>query len=401
MKTFCTVLSLGLSLQGVQAEDWPVWRGPAQDGISKEKNWRSDWGGDEPKQLWKANVGAGFSAMTISQGRLFTMGLTGKTENIVCLDAVKGTQFWKHSYPTAFKPMYYEGGTSGTPTVEGDHVFVLGQMGELFCLKASDGKVVWEKNIKKELDLKVGMWGFTGAPLVHGDLLILNAGTHGVAVNKKSGAVAWKSGTGGNGYASPVLFNQNGKSLVALFSERMLFAVDAASGAKIWEFPWETQYDINSADPIIHQGELFFGSGYGRGGALLKIASSAPEKVWEKKEVQYQMNPGLHIDGYVYGPLRNADDKPALGCVEWATGKIAWEEKSTGVGALTAADGKLIVLSDKGEIVIAEANPTAFKEVSRFQAVTGKCWTAPVLSHARLYSRNSKGDLVCHDLSKK
>jgi outer membrane protein assembly factor BamB len=390
---------IACALQTAAAADWPHWRGPNHDGTSRESEWRSTWDGD-PKTLWRAKVGEGYSSMSVANGRLFTMGLSGKSESVHCFDALTGAEVWKHSWPSTFKPQFYEGGTSGTPTVDGTRVYVFGQSGELMALDAKTGKPTWEKNVAKELGLKPGVWGFVGAPLVDDGRLILNAGTHGTAVDKNSGRVVWSSGTEDTGYSTPVPFTQGGRNLVALMGREAVFAVDRGTGKLAWKHPWKTKFDVNAADPIIVDGQMLVSSGYGHGAALLSLTNTGASMVWENTKLRCQMTPGVVLGGHVYAFDGNADEKPALTCLEWRSGKLKWRQDGLGLGTVTAAANKLIILSEKGELVIADANPNAFAPISRAQILGGKCWTIPVLANGLLYARNWKGDLVCVDLRK-
>jgi outer membrane protein assembly factor BamB len=379
--------------------DWPQWRGPNHDGVSKETNWNPQWQG-EPKRLWSAKVGEGFSSMTVAQGRLFTMGRSGRTESVYCLNAGTGRGGWTHGWPSEFKPKYYEGGTSSTPVVDGDAVYVFGQSGELMALTAATGKVLWQKGLADELRLKAGTWGFAGSPLVDGERVIVNAGTHGTAVNKANGKVIWQSGSSETGYATPVPFSSGGKALVAIMGKEHVFAVERGSGRLAWKHPWKTTYDVNAADPIVLNGQMLVSSGYGHGAALLALTNSGASEVWQNAKLRCQMNPGVALGGHVYGFDGQADSKPALVCLDIASGQPTWRQEGLGLGTVVAAGGKLIILSEKGELITAEANPRAFTPISRGQVLSGKCWTVPILANGLLYARNWKGDLVCVDLRK-
>jgi outer membrane protein assembly factor BamB len=400
MKIFAVLgIVLATTLRWASAADWPHWRGPHHDGISRETEWRWQWD-SEPKTLWRAKAGEAFSSMSVAGGRLLTMGLHGQTETVHCFDALTGAALWKHSRPTMFKPQFYEGGTSGTPTIDGGRVYVFGQSGELMALDAKSGKPVWEKNLAKELGLKAGVWGFVGAPLVDAGRLILNAGTHGTAVEKDSGRVLWSSGTEDTGYSTPVPFTHGGRNLVAVMGRDHVFAVERATGKLAWKHPWKTKYDVNAADPIIANGQMLISSGYGHGAALLSLTNSGASVVWENTKLRSQMNPALLLGGHVYGFDGNADGQATLVCLELASGKLRWRQDGLGLGSLTAAANKLIVLNEKGELIIAEATPKAFTQISRAQILSGRCWTVPVLANGLLYARNWKGDLVCIDLRK-
>jgi len=380
--------------------DWPQWRGPGHDGISKESAWNPKWEG-EPKLLWSAQIGTGFSSITVADGQAFTMGLDGKTETVYALNRTTGKIAWKHGWPSSFKAQFYEGGTSGTPTVDGGSVFVLGQSGDLLSLAAATGKVQWQKNLATDLGLEIGTWGLTGAPLVDGDRLILNAGTSGTAVNKKTGAVVWKSGAEATGYATPVPFSLAGTAAAALMGKDAVHVVDRASGRVLWSHPWKTKYDVNAADPIVLAGgKMLVSSGYGHGAALLSFDAAGAREVWKNTKFRAQMNPGVVIGGHMYGFDGQADSRPALVCLEVGTGAIAWKQEGLGMGSVIAAGETLIVLSEKGELVTAPATPKGFTPLSRGQILSGKCWTVPTLANGLLYARNWEGKVVCVDLRK-
>lgn len=400
MKMTIPPLSVLLVFPLIAQADWPHWRGPAHDGVSKETSWKSTWEKD-PKLLWRAKVGAGFSGITVADGRAFTMGLDGKKETVYALDAGSGKSVWKHEWPSVFKAQFYEGGTSGTPTVDGGSVYVLGQSGDLMSLAAATGKAQWKKNIATELGLEIGTWGLTGAPLVDGDRLLLNAGTKGTAVDKRSGAVVWKSGTDATGYSTPVPFVLGGKPAAALMGKDAVHVVDRGSGRVFWSHPWKTQYDVNAADPILLPGgKMLVSSGYGHGAALLSFDERGAKQVWKNKNLRAQMNPGVEIGGYVYAFDGQADRGPSLVCLEAATGSVAWKQDGLGMGSVIAAGETLIVLSEKGELITAPASPKAFTPSARAQILSGKCWTVPTLAKGLLYARNWKGDVVCVDLRK-
>ncbi len=395
---FLSVLVLVTAAGSVRADDWPRWRGPNLDGISKETGWSSTWPKSGPKQLWKASVGTGFSSMSVANGRVYTMGNQKDTDTVYCFDAEKGTELWKHSYPSKLDPKYYEGGTSSTPTVDGDKVYTMGRFGDVFCLDAATGKVHWSKNLVKELGLKIPTWGFAGSPLIDGNVMYLKAGTAGLALNKADGKVIWTTGVAESGYATPVPFNFKGQKTLAVFGAVALYAVNPQNGKIQWQFPWTTEYEVNAADPIVSDQLVFLSSGYNTGGGLVDLKSGKPSKVWASQAMHNQLSPSVLINGHLYGVNGQSGQKGDLRCVELATGKVKWQEPSVGLGALTAADGKLIVLGEKGELIVAEATPTAFKPLSRAQVLGGKNWTVPVLANGRIYCRNSRGDLVCVDV---
>ena len=393
---FCFVAGLF----SANAADWYRWRGPDLNGISKEKNWQTEWPAEGPKKLWKASVGTGFSSFAVSHGRVYTMGNASGTDAVFCFDANTGREIWRHSYPAPLDPKYYEGGTSATPTVDDNMVYTIGKRGNLFCLDAAKGDVVWSKNLTNQPGIAIPTWGIAGSPLVEGDLLILNIGSAGAAFDKKTGKLIWSNGKEVAGYSTPVPFNSGNDRAVVLCTKQDVAAIRVKDGKELWRYPWKTEYDVNAADPIISGDKIFVSSGYNHGSMLLKVVRNKPELVWENKNMKNHINNSVLWNGYLYGP-DDIGKGAVLNCVNFETGEKKWSEKSFGKGALMMADGKIIALSDKGELMVVEPTPEKFQTVSRAQVLGGKCWTTPVLSNGKIYCRNAKGDVVCLDVSEK
>jgi len=383
------------------AADWPHWRGPARTGISTEAGWTSTWPAGGPKKLWEAEAGIGFASFSVANGKVYTTGNSDNTDTLFCFDAATGKQLWKHSYPADLGDKYFEGGTTGTPSVDGGHIYQLSRWGDVMCLNAATGKVVWQKNVQEETGASLPDWGFGGSPLVWKNLLILNVGQGGLALDKATGNIVWKSSDKNAGYSTPLPYQKGGETLVALGSGRSYLAVKPLTGEKVWEFPWNTSYGVNAADPVVQGDKVFISSGYNKGAALLDATSAEPAVVWQSREMRTQMNPAVLIDGYLYGVDGNEGKGAALKCMTLATGETKWIEKSVGAGSVTVADGKLIVLSETGELMVAKVNPAAFEPVAKAKVLSGRCWTVPVLSHGRIYCRNAEGKVVCLDVSAK
>lgn len=378
------------------AEDWPHWRGPNHNGISREREWNSRWNGTPPRQLWKAQVGTGFSSVAVSSGRVFTMGNERDIDTVYCLDAETGRTIWKHSYACALHPRYYEGGPGATPTVHHGSVYTFSKQGHVFSFEAATGKVRWSTDVREALDLGLPEWSFAGSPLIAGDLVILNAGTAGTALHKDTGRIVWSSGNEPSGYATPVPATVNGRTLIVIFAAKEIVAVDPTTGQALWRYPWKTERDVNAADPVIHGNRMFVSSS--TGSAVLEFSDVGTTVVWEKKGfMRNYFNPAVLLNGHLYG-LDGTTHRPTeLACVEFQTGEKKWSAPSFGSGGLIAANGKLIVL-DKGELILVDAASDEFTPTARAQVIGGKCWTAPVLANGLVYCRNARGDLVCVDL---
>ncbi len=391
-------LMCGLLALPVAAEDWPIYRGPNHDGISAEIKWKDSFEGDGPVLLWEAEIGLGFASFAVAKGSVYTTGHADGKDTVFAFDAVSGEAAWQHAYEADLGDKYYEGGTSATPAVEGGRVYHLSRWGDVFCFDAADGRVVWSKNVQKETEATIPDWGFAGAPYPHGDLLLLNVGQSGMALNKATGKTVWHSGNEtAAGYSTPFPL-QGYDGVFVLAAADTYNAVKATDGALLWSLPWKTRYGVNAADPVQNGGQLFVSSGYNRGAALLNLGDGEPEVVWENKNLKNQFNSSILLDGHLYGIDDDENKRASLRCIELAAGDLKWEEKSIGFGALIAANGKLIIITEKGELVIAKASAAGFEEISRAQVLGGRCWTAPVLANGLLYVRNSSGHLKCLDL---
>lgn len=392
------VIGLGC-LATAGAADWPNWRGPNHNGISNEKGWSTNWLDSGPKKLWEKTLGPGFASMTIADGRVYAMGNIEDNDILYCLDAATGKEIWKKSYPCPIFSKNHEGGPCATPTVEGDSVYTLSKNGDAIRFKKATGEVVWHKKLNKDLGYKHPTWHFAGSAFIFDNMVILNVGSHGVALNKADGSVIWDNGKGAAGYSTAVPFTIDGKKCIALFTAREMVALVPETGKILWKIPWKTSYDVNAADAVIEGNKIFLSSGYGKGCAVYTFTSSDFTEVWQNNKMRNHFNSCVLWKGYIYG----VDDDASISCLDFKTGEVKWAQKGFGKGSLMLADGKLIILSDKGKLAIAEASPTEYKELTSAQILPQKkCWTVPVLANGRIYARNNPdGQLVCIDVRAK
>lgn len=394
-----SVLVWGAAGANGEEEVWYKWRGPHGDGISRESVPKSGaWPQGSLEIRWKNNVGIGFSSPVIKEGRLFLSGNQHDRDTIYCLDSDSGKTLWKHSYASEIWPNLYDGGPNATVSIDGNRAFAVGRHGHVFCFEAATGKVIWEINLHEDLGLAKPSWGFTSAPLVDGDLLYLNAGTHGLALEKSTGKVRWQTGEGDGAYATPEPIQLGNEKALVVFGATSCSAVKAGDGALLWETPWKTKYKVNAAQPIIHNGQMFLSSAYGFGCALFDVAPNGVKEVWRNQAMENHFATCVLIDGFLYGVSGTTADKCVLKCVVWETGETKWVQKGVGLGTLIAAKDQLVILSDRGELIFAPASPEAFKPAYRSQILGGKCWSPPAISEGVLYARNAKGDVVAVEL---
>lgn len=375
----------------LQAADWPQWRGPRRDGISGETGWLTSWPAGGLKRLWTARLGEGFSSVAVTGGRVYTMGNAGDKDTVYCLAAGTGRVVWRYSYPC---PAGDYGGTRATPTVEANRVYTFSREGQAFCLSAASGATVWAKDLRREIGASPPHWGFASSPLVLGRLVIYNAGSAGTALDKDTGRVVWKSRAGTAGYASPVAYTVGGQRGVAIFTGTSLVGVDPASGRLLWQYPWQTDYEVNAADPIFAGDTVFISSNYNRGCALLRLGRGPrPAVVWENRNMRNHFNSCVLLGGYLYG-----NDQNTLKCIDLRTGAQTWQRRGIGKGGLIAANGNLLVLTERGTLVLSRANPSQYTELAHASVLSGTCWTHPVLANGLVYCRSHEGELTCLDL---
>jgi len=384
--------TLGLTLLAATAgaADWPCYLGAKRDLISAEKGLKL-WTGDAAKVLWKKNVGGGHSSEAVAGKHLYTQG----AGTVWCLDTETGEAVW--TYPPVKGGKASGGETTATPAVADGQVFALNSDGSFLCLDADKGQLKWSKKVSG-FGVKAGGWPLSGSPLVLGDTVIMDLGVVFV-LNRKSGELITKMGSANAGYSSAVVFSRGNEKLVTSFDAAGLSLYTLATGQPVAKYPWETSYKVNAATPVVSGDKIFISSGYGRGCALLKLEGNALKKVWENKELNNHCQTSLLSGGYLYGVHGQQGQASSLRCLEFESGLVKWDEKGLKVGGgLTLADGKLFVMVDGGELLVAEASPAGFKQLARARLLSGTCWTVPVVADGRVYCRNQGGELVGVDL---
>lgn len=413
---------LALPIAAALAGNWPQYRGPNQDGLSQEKV-NLAWPAEGPKALWKVPTQNGFSCFAVAGGKAFTQvnreANGEQREILVALDAATGKELW---FADIGLGKYDQGGDSGTPdnkggdgprstpTVSDGKVYVLNPFIVLSCFDAETGKPVWSKDIIKEfLGRNIG-WKSAASAVIDGDLVFVGGGGAGqsfIALNKKTGETAWKSQDETITHATPVVATILGERQVIFFAKSGLVAVSVKDGKALWKFPFKFNVST-AASPVVSGDIVYLSAGYGVGGAACKIAKEgdafAAKGMWAvpgDKDVANHWSTPVCKDGYLYGmfSFKKFGVGP-LKCVELATGKVMWEKPDFGAGNVIVVNDKIVALADDGQVVVVEAAPAAYKELARFKAVTGKCWTTPALSDGRLYVRGTK-EGACFDVSAK
>lgn len=412
-KTSSVALILGLFAAGAEtvsaadakanvtdpARGWFQYRGPSRDGISAETGLAKTFGPAGPRTLWRTAIGPGFSAVSVVGDRLYTMHAEGAEEFALCLDAATGKRIWSTAVGAIFNNEYGDGPRS-TPTVEGDTVYVHGSQGRLAALRISDGSVLWQVELRQTFEGDLPTWAFTSAPLLIGDLVIIESGGKGAravaAFDKKTGTLRWTSHEDQIVYSSPLPIEFNGRQQIVVMTKREVIGLDL-KGQRLWGFPFAADGTIKPAPPVFVAPDLVFVSAsYGIGAKVARLVAEGEtitaQPVWEGLQMKNHFNGSVAIGNHLYG-----FDTATLKCIEAATGKTLWAKRGLGKGSLIVASGMLIILGETGELVLAEATHEAYRELARASVLEGRSWTQPTLWQGRLYLRNHT-ELVSLDL---
>ena len=417
-KSICLSLTtLGL-VAALHAADWPQYRGPNHDGTSPES--MPKWPANGLSAKWKVPTENGFSSFAVRDGRAFTQ-VTKEIDSVprevvLALNAETGKQLW--ALPVGVQKYGHDGGNAGargnaggdgprsTPTVDGERVYVLSSDLLLLCLDAATGKEIWTKDIIREHKGEHIKWKNAASPLIEGNLIFVAGGGKGqalLAIDKNSGAVVWKGQDDTMTHATPVPATIHGVKQIIFFTEKGLVAVKPQSGDVLWRHPYRFSVST-AASPVVADDIVYCSAGYGVGATAVRIRKDgnkfSAEEIWREtgdKLANHWSTP-VYKDGHLYGmfQFKEYGDGPVK-CVELATGKVKWEKAGFGPGNLILVDDKLVILSDSGELVLADATPQAYREQARFQAITGKCWSSPGLSDGRIYIRSTR-EGACFEL---
>lgn len=387
--------------------DSPQFRGPRRDGhAGNANNITNTWPSSGPKPAWSAGgLGSGYAAVSVANGRVFTMGLVGNDEKVFALNERDGRSAWGVS---TGGDAYRNGAGDGprcTPTVNGDRVFALGANGDLVCLDAKSGQRRWHKNILKEFDGRNIQWGICESPLIDGEKLIVTPGGRGatmVALNKSNGNVIWKSRVPGDpnaGYASAIVVDVGGVRQYVNVTARGLIGVRANDGEFLWQNNSAANGTANCSAPVFFENHIFYGSGYGTGGACVRLESNGnttrAEEIYKTKQMKNHHGGMVVVDGLLYGC-----DEERLTCLDLLSGKVMWQDRSPGKGSITFADGMLIVRNEQGPVTLIEANSQRYVEKGQFDQPSRsrrQAWAYPVIANGHLLLRDQE-TLLCYDL---
>jgi outer membrane protein assembly factor BamB len=385
------------------AADWPQWRGPERNGLSREVGLLREWPAGGPPVIWSiSDLGEGYGTISAVGSRIFVQGTRGKESVVHCLEAADGKVLWTTSLGPS-RGQERGNGPRGTPTIDGDQVYVLSENGDLGCINAKTGSVTWKLNILKQFGASGPNWLISESPLIDGSRVVVTPGGRQagiVALEKTSGKTVWTSKELSDeaGYSSCIAVNVGGIRTILGFTAEAAVGVRADDGKLLWRYGKVANRTANVATPVFFNDKAFFTSAYGTGAALLALKPSgdtvAAEEVYFTREMMNHHGGVVLVDGYIYGFSGSI-----LTCLEFATGKSLWKDRSVGKGCLTYADGHLYLLGEGNIAGLAEASPAGYKEKGRFTIpdLGWPSWAHPVVCDGKLYIRN-QGTLTCYNI---
>jgi outer membrane protein assembly factor BamB len=389
----------------IDAGSWPQFRGPNRDNISTETGLLEEWPADGLKQVWEQKgLGAGYSSVSIAEGKVFTMGNQAGGEMLLAMDAATGKALWATKTGGS---NYRDGmgdGPRGTPTVDGDRVYALGANGDLICVGIDNGEIVWRRNILQEYGGNNIQWGISESVLIDGKQLVCCPGGRMAtiaAMDKLTGRGIWKSvieGAPKAAYSSLVVAEHDGERMYVNFVHTGVVGVRAKNGEVLWGYPVSANGTANCSSPLVEDGMIFTASGYGTGCAMFKLGAGGRATVeYSNKEMKNHHGGMVVLDGHVYG-----FDDGILRCMELKTGKSVWQDRSVGKGSLTCADGHLYLRSENGPVALCVATAKGYEEKGRFDPENRSdkpAWSHPVVCGGRLYLRDMD-TLTVYDVKK-
>ena len=381
---------------------WTDFRGPFRDGQYTETVIRTAWPATGLEPLWRQPVGGGYASFVITDGRAFTIEQRRNEEVVAAYDIDTGTELWTYSWPAHFRESMGGPGPRATPTWHDGRLYALGATGRLVCLEAATGSVLWERNILDDAGARNLPWAMSGAPLVVDDLVVVQpGGTRDwsiAAYDRLTGDVVWHALDDVQSYTSPMLATLGGVRQIVVVTAERAAGLLPSDGTLLWEYPWTVRVVPNIAQPlVISDTRIFLSAGYGKGAALVELTPDgdrfAAATVWETNRMKNKFSSSVLINGYIYGL-----DESILACIDAATGELMWKAGRYGHGQLLAAGDHLVVLTERGDLVLVRATPDGHEEVAGFPAIEGKTWNVPAMADGRILVRNAR-QMAAFDLS--
>ena len=411
----------------VIAEEWPQWRGPNRDGVWKESGIVQDFVKPLPV-IWRIQISGGYCGPTVAGGRVYLMDRIKKPdsqERVLCFNAHTGKPIWSYPYPCEYRNVQYTTGPRASVTINEDRAYALGTMGHFHCLDAKTGEMIWKKDLKKEYDIRMPLWGISSAPLIEKHLVILHIGGKEnaclLALEKSTGKEVWRNLEEKASYAAPILIDQAHKRVVVCWTSQRLAGLDAMTGKIYWQHPMppSRRFAIGIATPVFYQNYIFVSSFYD-GSLLVKVnlIELTSQKIWRRLGPNEKATDSLHccistpllLGDYIYG----VDSYGQFRCLNLLTGDRVWESDKPTPPArwsnvhMVRNGERIWMFNERGDLIISKLSPQGYLEISRTKIIEptrgqlsqrgGVCWSHPAYAYKRIYIRNDE-ELLCLNLS--
>lgn len=426
------IVAMGLSIS--RADDWPQWRGPTRDGVWQESGVVEKFKSSRLTPRWRVPISSGYSGPTVADGRVYVTDRVEEPkqiERVHCFDWQTGKSIWSHSYDCAYHDISYTAGPRAAVTLDGGRAYSLGAMGDLFCFEAATGKVIWQHDLDQEYQVRMPIWGLAAAPLIEGDLLILQVGGKDaclVALDKATGEERWRALPDDASYSAPIIIEQAGRRVLACWTGQHVVGLDPTAGQILWTYPFPpSQMVLAIATPVVEKHHLFVTAFYD-GSLMLRLNEKKPaiERIWRRvgrderhtDSLQSIMVTPYMKDNYIYG----VDSYGELRCLEGDTGDRVWESLEPIPPDYRANPrlrrwfnihmvenhGKVWMFTERGELIISRLSPKGYEEISRAKLIEptrvqlnergGVCWSHPAFAYRHVFARNDE-ELIAADLS--
>lgn len=394
----CFVLTALLSTTAFG--QWLQWGGPNQDFRANAHSLSSSWPETGPKQIWKRDLGDGYSAILVDESRLYTMYRTDDQEAVIAMETKSGKTIWEYKYdssPAEGHAKSFGEGPRATPLIVGDRIFTIGVSGAMHCLDKNTGKVQWSNELWKDLKGNILNHGYSSSPVAYKNTVIALVGGEGaglVAFDQNDGHVVWKNQDFTNSYSTPLIINVDGLDTLVTFMSKEIVAIDPANGNLHWQYPFENRWKQNVCIPVWNKEKnILFFSSTSMGARGFKLARKGDkveyEELWSNKKVQFYHVTSLRIGDYVYGSTRGSAPH-FYTAVNIVTGKLAWRERGFSLATSVLADGKVIILDEDGQLGLTTVTPEGFKVLSKVSILEKVTWTVPTIVGKNMYIRDKK-----------
>lgn len=422
------ITAISLCLSPILADDWPQWRGPNRDGIWRETGIIEEFSGPEVKLRWRAKISGGYSGPTVADGRVFVTDRVTEPqelERVLAFDWQTGQPLWTFAYPCVYRNVTYRTGPRASITVHEGLAYALGTMGHLHCLDAKTGRLVWKKIPGEDWEVDVPTWGVAAAPLVEGDLLIVQIGVKEacvVALDRKTGEIRWTALKDPASYSAPIVITQAGRRIVVCWTGERLAGLDALTGSVVWDLPFPHRRWIDGIITPVWDTERhrLFISCFNCGSLLLNLDPHrlTVKNVWQRQGINEIQTDSLHIlmgnpvlkEDWIFG----VDSYGQFRCLDARTGERIWEDLTLtsqarwGTLHMVQHGDHVWMFNDRGELMITKLTPQGVRVISKAKFLSptrgqlsrgqGVTWSHPAFAYRHVFNRNDE-EIVCADLT--